>query len=102
MKHGGDPGVVQDLLTHCFSDSNYLELGHIGVGVRILTHDFVFQGSDSSVLTDIVAPRFRDGLILADTTGGTSPSTLPGPLPLRQRRIRRASSTRADGQSAEE
>jgi len=73
--------ATQDLVNHCFEDTAYAELGHIGVGFCVgPNRNFVFQGNPPPIVirTQGLAPFVPDqSLIVADDTGEIVPLGLP-------------------------
>lgn len=100
--------AVQDLATHCFDDVVYLELGHIGVGVRTgPDYDFVVQATDPDQVVPAgpVVPLL-ESLVLASSEGGAAPLPIPNtqyaslyvPSPDGRRVLCRISDPMNDGQ----
>ncbi len=72
--------AVQDLVGHCFTDSVYFELGHIGVGVRTgAPFSFVFPGGP---LSPVLAPVVAQGGVQAAQLHLASPEGIVAPVPL--------------------
>ena len=100
--------AVQDLVTHCFEDTVYVELGHIGIGLRTgPVLDFLVQATDPNLQSQgVVQIPLSDSLVLASSDGGATLLPLPNtqyatlyiPSPDGQRVKFRVSDPEIDGQ----